>query len=246
MKLKLVLFILIFISLNSFSQNHLMYKCKNISQKDSISFDLKNKGYKEYVCEDKGIFLNFQLDNTFCFNNSTMGYKEVTLKELYSNVKIVPIQEFEMVVIDNEDLCSEIDVKTDKFTNEISYNSPDIDNISFIKYKKKGVTSQYVSISLYNTYLSGYNNYGLTILFKSGKKIIRSKEKVDVNYSSGSEWRYSVFFTPNTNEINLFKNEEIEAVKLYIFDGNINRGNTIRKYANCVLTSTKTQAKKKK
>jgi hypothetical protein len=53
-------------------------------------------------------------------------------------------------------------------------------------------------------------------------KIVRSKEKVDVNSSTGSNWGYSVFFTPTANEINLLKKEEIEAVKLYIFESNIN------------------------
>ena len=144
------------------------------------------------------------------------------------------------------DFCSDITITTDKFTGETSYNSPDIDNISFIKYKKKGVISQYVSIYIYDSYLSGYNNYGVTILFKNGKKIIRKTQKIDVNYSSGSTWGYSAFFTPNANEIKLLKSFEIEAVKLYIFDSNISGGDTIKRYANCVLTSPKVVSKKKK
>lgn len=50
-----------------------------------------------------------------------------------------------------KDLCSDVEITTDKFTGEITYNSPDIDNISFVKSKKKGTTYQYVSISIYNS-----------------------------------------------------------------------------------------------
>lgn len=94
-------------------------------------------------------------------------------------------------------------------------------------------------------YLSWYNNYGLTILFKNGKEIIRKTEKIDVNVSTGSNWRYSAFFTPNSNEISLLKNFEIEAVKLYIFDSNISNGSSIKSFANCVLVSPKIISKKK-
>ena len=72
----------------------------------------------------------------------------------------------------NDSICSEVSFKEDKFNGEKSYNSPDIDNISFVKYVNKGKINQYVSISIYDTYFSGYNNYGLSVLFKSGKKII--------------------------------------------------------------------------
>jgi hypothetical protein len=241
---KIYLTLILLVSIYANSQTHLMYKCKNNTQRDSISTDLKSKGYVGYECEVNGIFINLQSDDTFCFNNTLMGYREVTLTELYSNLKVVGTYT-EVKSEIKEDLCSNVDVKTDKFNDEVSYNSPDVDDISFIKYKKKGVMRQYVSIYIYDSYLSGYNNFGLTILFKSGKKIIRSKEKITVNTSSGSNWSYSVFFTPTSNEINLFKKEEIEAVKLYIFDAEITQGDKIKEYANCVLVTPKVQTKKK-
>lgn len=225
-----------------------MYKCKSVTQRDSISADLISKGYTNYDCELNGIYLNFQSDNTFCFNSSLMGYKEITLKELYSNVRIVFNESVQAVGFQNDiyDSCSDIEVKEDKFTNEVSYNSPDVNNISFIKVKGKGMMYQYVSISVYNTYLSGFSEVGLIVLFKDGKKIVRTNEKISVNNSTGSNWRYSVLFSPTVNEINLLKKSEIEAVKLYIFDANISQGNKIKEYANCVLVTPKIQPKKKK
>jgi hypothetical protein len=237
---KIILVFLIFQSFWSImAQQKFMYQCKDVIQKDSIAFDLKMKGYAEYVCDAKGIYLKLHDDHTFCFTSGLMGYNELSLKEIYSKVEV----NAKAINNEAEDKCPEIEIKTDKFNGEVSYNSPFIDNISFTKYKRKGIISQYVSISVYDTYLAGYNNTGLTILFKSGKKIVRSKEKVDVNNSSGADWSYSVFFTPTPNEINLLKKEEIDAVKLFIFDAEISDGNKVREYANCMLVTPK--AKKK-
>lgn len=221
----------------SYSQNIYSYECKDISQRDSISNDLKSKGFYKNYCDLNGLFLNLQDDNSYCHSFSQMSKIKVTLNEFYEVVKKITHNK-------KENICSDVDVEADKFNGEIKYNSPDLDNISFVKYKKKGVIDQYVSISIYDTYLSGYNNYGLSILFRSGKKIIRSKEKVDVHSSSGANWRYSVFFRPLANEINLFKIDEIVAIKLYIFDADITKGNTIKDYANCVLVTPKAPLKK--
>jgi hypothetical protein len=218
-----------------------MYECKNASQKDSITSDLKTKGYIEYVCDVKGNILKLHNDNTFCFTTSLKGLNALSLNELYSKVLVYT----DAVLIETADKCAEIDITTDKFSGEVNYNSPAINNISFIKNIKKGLVTQYVSIDILDTYLAGYSNIGLTILFKSGKKLIRSKEKVDVNTSSGANWRYSVFFRPTAEEINLLKKEEITAVKLYIFDAEISQGDKIRDYANCVLITPKVTTKKK-
>lgn len=145
----------------------------------------------------------------------------------------------------NEDLCINVIIKTNKFTDETSYYSPITEDIEFIKVKSKDITDQYVGLTIYNTYLTGYDNHGLIILFKSGKKINRANEKIDVDYSSGSNWKYSAFFTPTEYEINLLKSEEIIGFELYIFSSDITEGNIIKTYANCILDSQKISVKKK-
>lgn len=144
---------------------------------NTMNADLKNNGYVGYVCDAYGIFINLQSDNTFCFSSNLMGYKEVTLNELYSNVKVVDTYDA-IKSQTKENLCSDVEHKIDMFTNEETYNSQDVDDISFIKYKKKGIINQYVSISLYNTYLSGFNDRGLIILFKSEKKSLEVMKKL--------------------------------------------------------------------
>jgi hypothetical protein len=243
MKKTFLIITLLFVATNIYSQQHFFYKCKDVKQKDSIASDLKNKGYVGYEC-DNALFLDLQSDHTFCFKASFTGDKLFNLTELYSNV--TKTTEYDAKQIERDDWCSDIEEKEDKFTNEVSYNSPDVDNISFIKYKRKGIIRQYVSISIYNSFLSGYENYGLIVLFKSGKKIIRKNEKVDVNNSTGSDWRYSVFFTPTLNEISMFKSDEVIGVKLYIFDAEIKQGDKIKQYAKCILSAPKSVQKKKK
>ena len=135
---RIFLLLILLLSIYANSQTHLMYKCKNNTQRDSISTDLKSKGYVGYECEVYEIFINLQSDDTFCFSNTLLGYREVTLTELYSNVKVVSTYA-EVKSEIKEDLCSNVEVKTDKFNCEVSYNSPDVDDISFIKYKKKAL-----------------------------------------------------------------------------------------------------------
>jgi hypothetical protein len=134
-----------------------------------------------------------------------------------------------------ENICDKISVEKDEYTGEVIYNSPYDENFGIVKYIKKGKTNQYVFLYIYDSYFSGYSNYGLTILFKSGKKIIRPNEKVDVDSSSGANWRYSVFFTPNLNEIKLLKTDEIVGIKLYIFKKEIYKGEEFNKISNCIL-----------
>lgn len=102
----------------------------------------------------------------------------------------------------------------DRFTGEKTYHCNIGGTISITKVG----TSHYVGLSVEGATLN-YGCYGVSILFENGKKIIRPNEKVETGYRNG--WTYSVFFTPTTNEINLFKTSRIVYVKLYIYDSDI-------------------------
>lgn len=144
----------------------------------------------------------------------------------------------------NELLCDEIEITTDKYSDEKKISSPDLNDISFIKSAIKGKSYQYVSIYTYGS-IPVVNEKGLVVLFKSGKKIIRPNEKVSVDVSSrtGTSYSYHVFFTPTINEIQLLKKEEIVGVKLYIFENDISEGERLKQYANCVLITPKVKKK---
>jgi hypothetical protein len=138
--------------------------------------------------------------------------------------------------INTNDLCEGVEVEIDKYTNEKKTQSETIDEVSFIRYSNKGKSSQYVSIYAYGPKVV-VDGKGLIILFESGKKIIRTNEKISVDVSSNlyNPYRYSVFFTPTVTKIQLLKKEVIVGAKLYIFESNVNEGEKLKKYANCVL-----------
>ena len=61
--MKKILFgLLILVGFYSNAQEHLMYKCLSIKQRDSISTDLVKNGYVKYQCERDGLIINLQMD----------------------------------------------------------------------------------------------------------------------------------------------------------------------------------------
>jgi tetratricopeptide (TPR) repeat protein len=127
---------------------------------------------------------------------------------------------------------------TDKFSGEKTYYGGG-KVVSFMKVVGKKNSAQYVSVYANGSTLN-YGCYGVSILFENGKKIVRSKEKVDTDYND-SGWQYKAFFTPTLNEINLLKTLKITAVKLYIYDVDVDESesNTILKDAKIILTTPK-------
>jgi hypothetical protein len=112
-----------------------------------------------------------------------------------------------------------------------------------MKVVGKRNSEQYVSISVKGNTLN-YGCYGVSILFENGKKIVRSKEKVESDYND-SGWEYNAFFAPTLNEINLLKTQKITYVKLYIYDADIteSESNNILKDAKIILTTPKVKKK---
>ena len=132
----------------------------------------------------------------------------------------------------------------DKFNGQKEYYST-TGTISIAKFVSKYRTSQYISINVQGSTLN-YGCYGVYILFENGKKIVRSKEKVDTDYSDG--WSYRAFFEPTAAEISLLKTYKVVAVKLYIYDTEINsiESEEFLEAAKVMLTLPKPKTKTKK
>ena len=132
----------------------------------------------------------------------------------------------------------------DKFTGEKTYYSPTT-TISIAKFVQRKSSNQYISIDVPGSTLN-YGCYGVSILFENGKKIVRSHEKVETAYSDG--WSYRAFFTPNSNEINLLKSYKVVAVKLYIYDADVNsrEADDLLESAKVMLSTPKIVKKTKK
>jgi hypothetical protein len=203
---------MMFVSLYSNAQEHSVYKCESISQRDSITTDLLKKGYIKYDCGKTGLYLDLQSDNTFCLSFDLKGYREVSKSQLFSLIKEnVNYTEDKPSVKTLENYLSD----TDSFTGEKTYRGGD-GCIRFNRYVNKTSSTQYLYISVNGRTLN-YGCEGVYILFENGEKIIRSKEKVDTDYSSSSGWDYTAFFTPTANEIKLLQTQKVTGVKLYIY-----------------------------
>lgn len=267
---KLLLGVMLFLGIMCFGQKHFLSTTlekvigKNVQviqlTGNSNDFYKSNKlTSTDRIQYSSLIGRNFKIISTYTYQNNSGIEKDIFSLESIENTSEVVYFDYDQYkylslpfkfindkgeeLSTNASLCDDIKITTDKYTGEKQTSSPDLNDISFIKYLKKGKTDQYVSINVYDSFLSGYQNSGMIILFKSGKKIIRKNEKVDVNSSTGANWRYSVFFTPTLNEIQLLKKEEIDGVKLYIFESTINEGEKLKQYANCVLITPKVKKK---
>ena len=237
MKRILLLLILLLSLLNANAQGEIMYKCKDIVQRDSVANSLKAKGYLKFECENTGMYVCLKSDKMYCYKVSLGDNTNLSKKEFYANID--DIKENKTNVDDAKENIKTLNdylSSIDKFTGEKTYYGG-VSTLSFMKVTGKGKSSQYVSIDVNGSTLN-YGCYGVSILFKNGKKIIRSKEKVDTDYNDGG-WRYKAFFTPTLNEITLLKTQKISAVKLYIYDVELNENdsNTILEAAKIILTT---------
>ena len=163
---------------------------------------------------------------------------------LFSNLCVSQEQPKDTVVVKQESLLNDYLSNEDKFTGEKTYYSPTT-TISIAKFVKRKSSNQYISIDVPGSTLN-YGCYGVSILFENGKKIVRPNEKVDTNYSGG--WSYRAFFTPTANEINLLKSYKVVAVKLYIYDTDVDskEGDDLLEAAKVMLSTPKIVKKTKK
>jgi len=175
-----ILLVILIVCSNVFAQNEIIYKCKDISQRDSISSDLKSKGFKKINCDTDGICIALRENNAFCFRNTIGENKAISKNSFYTIINAF-----------KKPTLNDYLTETDKFTGEKRYNNRG-EIVSFVKVIGKKSSYQYVSINLRGATLN-YGCYGVSILFENGKKIIRSKEKIDTDYNE-SGWRYSAFF----------------------------------------------------
>ena len=162
---------------------------------------------------------------------------------LFSNLCISQEQQKDTVVVNQKTLNDYLS-NEDKFTGEKTYYSPTT-TISIAKFVQRKSSNQYISIDVSGSTLN-YGCYGVSILFENGKKIVRSHEKVETSYSDG--WSYRAFFTPTANEINLLKSYKVVAVKLYIYDTDVDskEAEDLLEAAKVMLSTPKIVKKTKK
>jgi hypothetical protein len=88
--------------------------------------------------------------------------------------------------------------------------------VGYMRVTKDGDTTTYISVSVVGSTLN-IGEKGVILLLSNGVKIERPDAKIDYN-SDTYGWKYSAFFALNQDEIELLKNNEIEIIRLYIYD----------------------------
>jgi hypothetical protein len=132
--------------------------------------------------------------------------------------------------------------KVDKITGELTKNSSSYPfkgsyalipaPASYVRVIKDGDTTTYISLIVFGTTLNVGEN-GVTLLLANGVKIERPDAKID--YSSDTyAWRYSAFFALEKDEIELIKNNDVEMIRLYIYDADYSYPDESVKYAKVI------------
>ncbi len=142
--------------------------------------------------------------------------------------------------------CKQMWYKKDKFNGMENFYTPLERNLNLGKVIIDGNTNIVLGISVYGSTLN-VNETGAFILLKDGKKILRDKQKLDVEASS-SGWIYKASIILTEEDIQLLRNSEITDVKLYIYDSEISKkeGYLLQEYLKCMtkdLTDLKDQMK---
>ncbi|MGQ2985028.1 hypothetical protein [Flavobacterium sp.] len=130
--------------------------------------------------------------------------------------------------------CHEITTEVDKFEKSETYYTPTEEGISFMKVKKGGKSSTYLSVSVPGSTLN-VNKKGLYILFSDGTKFSKPEAKIDVDANS-SGYRYSAFIWLTQAEILMFTKKTITDIKLYIYTDPIETESSkmVKEYLKCL------------
>ena len=130
--------------------------------------------------------------------------------------------------------CSQLTKKTDKFTNEVTIDTPLLNTISFTKVISNKVSRLYMSVSQEGSTLN-VSKLGLTILFSNGKKLSKPTAKISVEPGNENSWNYSAFIPLLPADIKLLSENIITDVKLYIYDGEVSNGSELKELLNCIV-----------
>lgn len=131
--------------------------------------------------------------------------------------------------------CKDIEESKDKFSDEITFRTPIIEGISFLKIKTTDLVSTYLRIRIHGRTLN-VNTTGVIILFDNGSKLEIPDAEIEVDVSSGSidGYTYSAFISLSEDEIKLLSENIMTDVRLYIYDGIVKNGNKLADYMKCI------------
>ena len=125
--------------------------------------------------------------------------------------------------------CKDIEKKDDKFTNEVRFNSPSSEHVSFIK--DKGII--YIYLTSHGKTLN-VNKKGIIILLKDGSKITNDTANIDVKVDGDGWYTYTSMFALSNEDISKISNSYITDYRLFVYDFALDNGPLFSEYLKCL------------
>lgn len=133
--------------------------------------------------------------------------------------------------IKTDKYCKKIKVEVDKFNGETKYQTPLLEQITFIKIIKNGEDFFYMNINTIGSSSSTGN--GVSILLDNGVKIEKSVD-TNVRVNSNAQFVHSAFFQLTKSDIELLKKHDITDTRIFIFDMKILKPIQYRAFLICL------------
>jgi len=92
--------------------------------------------------------------------------------------------------------------------------------VTYMQTIKDGDTTVYMSLQSYGTTLT-VDGKGVILLLSDGTKMEWPDVKIDYAPHTGAYWKYTAFIELNKVEIERISKNEIEIIRLYIYDVNL-------------------------
>lgn len=215
---------------------------------DSDRRDGKYPYYKGLTKIDSGYYSSFE-DLEYLDRFKIIKLKDIGLRRKAAKTRIsqdIDVAE-DKPIVDNKDVCNNVSIVKNKFTDEVSmytsYNSTQ-DFISkttyfypsFTKVIKSGKFSYFLSLETHGS-IPVVDGRKVYIIFSDGTKWVRDVQ-VDIEVPSvGSHYIYSAWIELNDSDIKIFKSKTITDYRLDIFEDFINDelGNKLKTEFNCLL-----------
>lgn len=147
---------------------------------------------------------------------------------------------FELEVVGGMDFpegyyCDQITLNYDKFDKVSRFYTPVEAGVCFVKVKKSGKITYFISVSTYSTSLT-LNKKGLAILFSDGTRFSKPAAYVSAKANS-SGYTYTAFEPLTAAEMIMFSKKLITDTKLYIYTDTVDTvsAKKEREYVKCII-----------
>lgn len=136
--------------------------------------------------------------------------------------------------------CKEITLKKDDLRESITYSSPVLEPVGFIRTIDKDGDHTYISLSSIGHSIT-YSASGVILLFDDGSKWDKPDAKVDVRVKDLGSYIYSVFIPLDDDDIQLFITKKIVKYGVYLFNTELKEKKAMKYtlYANCINNQNK-------